>query len=273
MKRLLATALLGTVAALALAAGSASAACTPPYCTAPVAATSGASNITANSAALSGTVQIGNASSGSWQIQLDNGSGTFATLVASGTVGAAGSVSGTASGLTANTTYSYRIAVTTAGGTHWSAPSSFTTAGEPSTNPDTPGDGGNQGGGNNGGNGEPSGNPKKEKPGSLSLEVTPKRVTALPVKYTASGALEVEDASRCADGGTVALRFKQRGSGVDLDYEAQLKSDCSYSKTVRIPNREITGENARVVVSAKFTGNDGIRKIKADDVTVRYEIA
>ncbi|HEU4658592.1 MAG TPA: fibronectin type III domain-containing protein, partial [Capillimicrobium sp.] len=114
MKRLFATALTSTVALLAVAAGSASAACVAPYCPAPTATAPVVQNVTDTSADLSGTVAANGAASVSWQIQLGTSSGNYTTVVASGTLENGGRVSGTATGLAPNTTYYFRIAATSA---------------------------------------------------------------------------------------------------------------------------------------------------------------
>lgn len=166
MKRLSAiTLLLSVVALLAVAAGSASAACVPPYCPAPTAATGAATNITDTSANLVGAVSAAGAGNASWQIQLGTSPGSYTVLVASGST-PAGQVSGTATGLQPNTTYYWRVTASSLGGVAYGQEASFTTASTPAPPPPDNGnnDNGNgtgDQGGDQGGNGVPSTNPSE----------------------------------------------------------------------------------------------------------------
>jgi choice-of-anchor A domain-containing protein len=95
----------------------------------PTVAATPATNVTATSATLNGTVNANNATTTDVHFDLRMASGSYASLASlpnvSGTL--ATPVSGAVSGLIPNTTYFYRVVASNAGGTATSAEQSFTT--------------------------------------------------------------------------------------------------------------------------------------------------
>jgi len=131
MKRFVLTAVAAALAACAFGAGTASAACVPPYCPAPIAVTGAATAVAATTATLPGTVNPNGGGATAWRIELGTSPSSLATVAGSGTVAdgtAAVPVSAAATGLTANTTYYFRVVAQNAGGTTAGATASFTTA-------------------------------------------------------------------------------------------------------------------------------------------------
>jgi hypothetical protein len=255
MKRAL---LLATVVVASLFAvgGTASAACVIPYCPAPTALTGAATNVTATSAVLTGTIGGNGAGVTSYYFASGDLNQTFGTGALPDST-AAFPVSMTLTGLAPGTTYSYRVGATNGGGSVPGNVVTFTTltAAQASSIADTTGP-----------ITEASTSPRVN-PNKVSISVSPKRDRNKPYRYTVTGGVQVPAGELCSSGGDVLVMF---GRGELLASEmVTLQADCGYTATVTVPSGDLPSKG-RINVRANFRGNDQLNAMGSDTVKVRF---
>lgn len=103
----------------------------------------------------------------------------------------------------------------------------------------------------------------------LSARTTPRRDRKRPYRYASSGSVVLPagvDPEQACDGGTVQVQFK--AGKLKVPMSAPVRPDCTFRTSIAFPSRRPLGKG-RLVVSARFGGNDVLRPARAKSQRVR----